>query len=171
MTTTGFASADYTAWNTFLSVFFLMLMFIAACAGSTSGGFKVVRHVILIKNTFLEIKRQLHRSAVFPLRVNGRVVPRSVVSNVLAFFVIYILTFVVGTLILASLGLDMEAAMGGVASCLGNIGPGLGAVGPVGNYAEVHDAGKWTLSLIMLLGRLELFTFLVILTPHFWRRI
>jgi len=171
MTTTGFTTADYTAWTPFLSLVFLLLMFVSACAGSTAGGLKIVRHVVLFKNTFLEIKRQLYRSAVFPLRMNGRTVPSNVISNVLAFFVAYMMVFAIGTVVLAFLGLDTESAIGGVAACLSNVGPGLGSVGPSSSYAEVHDAGKWVLSVLMLLGRLELFTILVILTPHFWRRI
>ncbi len=168
ITTTGFVTADYTAWSPLLTVVFFMLMFIGASAGSTAGGVKVVRHVVLLKNSFLELKRQVHPSAILPVRLNGKAVPAEITFNILAFMIIYLMVFVAGSVIMAALGLDFETAIGSVATCLGNIGPGLGKVGPVDNFAEVPQVGKWVLSLLMLLGRLELFTVLILFTPYFW---
>ncbi len=168
LTTTGYVTADYTSWSPFLTVVFFMLMFIGASAGSTAGGVKVVRHVILLKNSFLELKRQVHPSAVLPVRLNDKAVPSDITFNILAFMIIYLMIFVGGSLVMALLGLDFETSIGSVATCLGNIGPGLGNVGPVDNFAEIPAVGKWVLSFLMLLGRLELFTVLILFTPYFW---
>lgn len=171
ITTTGYSSADYTAWTPFLTTIFLLMMFSGGSSGSTAGGIKIVRHVILIKNSLLELKRQLNPSAILPLRFSGKAVADKITSNVLAFFVAYITIFAIGFIIMTALGMDVDSAMGSVAATIGNVGPGIGSVGPAETYAEVPWAGKWVLSFFMLLGRLELFTILVILTPHFWRRI
>lgn len=170
ITTTGFATADYTSWTPFITVLFFILMFIGGSAGSTAGGVKVVRYVVLIKNSVLELKRQLHPSAVIPVRLNDKAVPRDITFNILAFIMIYIFIFATGSLTLAASGVDFTTAIGAVATSLGNIGPGLGQVGPVDNFANVPTSGKWILSFLMLLGRLELFTVLILFTPYFWRR-
>ena len=170
ITTTGFITADYTAWHHVVIVLFFMLMFIGASAGSTAGGVKIIRHVLLIKNSLLELKRQLHPSGVIPVRINARAVPRDITFHVLAFIMIYIGIFGAGSVALAMFGVDFETAIGAAATSLGNIGPGLGAVGPVDNFAGLPTGGKWLLSFLMLLGRLELFTILMLFTPYFWRR-
>jgi trk system potassium uptake protein TrkH len=168
VTTTGYVTADYTSWAPLLTVVFFMLMFIGASAGSTAGGVKVVRHVILLKNSLLELKRQIHPSAVLPVRLNKRAVPSEITFNIMAFMIIYFMVFVIGSLIMAGMGYDFLTSTGAVATCLGNIGPGFGEVGPVENFANISSPGKWLLSFLMLLGRLELFTVLILFSPSFW---
>lgn len=169
ITTTGYITADYTAWSPFVTLLFFVMMFLGASAGSTAGGVKIVRHIILIKNSFLELKRQLHPSAIIPVRFNGHAVSRDITFNILAFIMIYILIFAGGSVIMGMFGADFTTAIGSVATCLGNIGPGFGTVGPVDNYAHISTSGKWLLSFLMLLGRLELFTVLILFTPFFWK--
>ncbi|WP_299396259.1 potassium transporter TrkG [uncultured Gelidibacter sp.] len=169
VTTTGFITADYTLWTPLLTVFFFGMMFLGGSAGSTSGGVKVVRHLILIKNGFLEFKRALHPNAVLPVRYNTKAIPGVVVYNILGFFILYMLSFIVGALGFSFFDIDFESSIGLAASSLGNIGPALGAFGPVNNYAALPPLAQWWASFLMLLGRLELFTVLIIMTPFFWR--
>ena len=170
ITTTGFITADYLMWPGALWFLVFMLMFVGGSAGSTGGGIKVVRQLLLFKNSFLELKRLMHPQAVIPVRMNGRPVSQDIIFNVLAFFLIYIIIFAIGTFVMSLLGLDFETAIGSTAATLGNIGPGIGSVGPVGNYSEIPGFGKWFLSFLMLLGRLELFTVLILFSPVFWKR-
>jgi len=169
ITTTGFITADYTLWTPFLVVFFFGLMFLGGSAGSTSGGVKVVRHMIMIKNGFLEFKRALHPNAILPVRYNQKAVPGNIVFNILGFFILYMLSFIVGALVFSMFKIDFESAIGLSASSLGNVGPALGNFGPVNNYEALPALGKWWSSFLMLIGRLELFTVLILLTPFFWR--
>lgn len=169
VTTTGFVSEDYTSWTPLITMVFFALLFIGGSAGSTAGGIKIVRHIILFKNSFLEMKRQLHPSAVVPVRLNHTAINQEITFNVLAFIIIYFLIFSLGSIVMAWVGLDFESALGSVATSLGNVGPGIGSVGPVSNFAHVPDVGKWVLTLMMLLGRLELFTVLILFTPYFWK--
>lgn len=169
VTTTGFVSADFTMWNYLATALMFSLFFIGGSAGSTSGGVKVVRHVIMIKNSLLELKKQLHPKAIISVRYNGNRVSRGIIFNILSFFVIYMLIFILSTIILTFLGLDFISAFGAAASCLGNIGPALGSVSPVDNFAHFSDAAKLFCSFLMLIGRLELFTVLIVLTPYFWK--
>ncbi|MEZ4775307.1 MAG: potassium transporter TrkG [Bacteroidia bacterium] len=171
ITTTGFGTADFTAWGSFLLLLFLILMFTGACAGSTSGGMKMVRHIVIAKNSYLDLKRQIHPKAIMPVWFNGKAVTPEVVSRILAFILIYILLFVTGSFVMAFMGYDFMTAIGSIAATLGNIGPGIGNVGPGNseNFALFSDLGKWFLSFMMLLGRLELFTVLMLFTPFFWR--
>lgn len=169
ITTSGFSTADYTGWSEFLTILFFILMFFGASAGSTSGGVKIVRHVILLKNTYIELKKQIHQSGVFTLRFNNSRIPENVVFNILAFMMLYVVIFSIGSVIMTLLGVDFMTAIGSVAASLGNVGPGIGSVGPDATYSGIPIAGKWFLSLLMFIGRLELFTFLMILTPFFWR--
>lgn len=169
ITTTGFITADYTMWTPFLVVFFFGLMFLGGSAGSTSGGVKVVRHLILIKNGFLEFKRTLHPNAIVPVRYNNKAINRFIVFNILAFFILYMLSFIVGALVFSMFEIDFESAIGLSASSLGNIGPALGNFGPVNNYAALPPLAQWWSSFLMLIGRLELFTVLILFTPFFWR--
>lgn len=171
ITTTGYITADYTAWTPAITIVFFVLMFVGASAGSTAGGVKIVRHLILIKNSILELKRQIHPSAVIPVRFNNRAVNRDITFNILAFIMIYISIFALGSIVMGMLGLDFMTSIGAVATCLGNIGPGIGSVGPVDNFAHLPDLSKWILSFLMLLGRLELFTVLILFTPYFWNKI
>jgi trk system potassium uptake protein TrkH len=170
ITTTGFVTADYTSWAPFTTILFFFLLFIGASAGSTSGGIKIVRLVILFKNSILELKRQVHPSAVIPVRFNSRAVSQNISYNISAFILIYIIIFFLGSLVMALLGLDFMSSIGTVATALGNVGPGLGSVGPVNNFSHIPQAGKWVLSFLMLLGRLELFTVLILFTPYFWSK-
>jgi trk system potassium uptake protein TrkH len=169
LTTTGFATANYLLWHPLLWILVLALMFIGGSAGSTGGGIKVVRHLLLVKNSLLELKRAIHPNAIIAVKLNGKSVPQQIIFNVMAFFLIYILVFSSGVLIMAFLGMDLETSIGATIASLGNIGPGIGSVGPVHNYANLSDAAKWVLSFLMLLGRLELFTVLIVLSPSFWR--
>ena len=171
LTTTGYVSADYSLWpfNTVMILF--VIMFFGASAGSTAGGVKIVRHVILIKNSILELKRQLHPSAIIPVRFNKKAVHRDITFNILAFIMIYISIFATGSVVMTWIGVDFLTALGSVATSLGNIGPGLGDVGPVDNFSGIPTLGKWFLSFLMLLGRLELFTVLILLTPFFWKKV
>ncbi len=170
ITTTGFVSADYTLWGPALSVLFFMFMFTGASAGSTSGGVKFVRHILLIKNGILELKRQIHPAAIIPVRLNKKAVSPEITSNVLAFIMIYLTIYALSTFIMGLIGVDFVTALGSVATSLGNIGPGFGTVGPVNNFAHLPAASKWFLSFLMLLGRLELFTVLILITPYFWTK-
>ena len=169
LSSTGFATVDYEKWHPFFTLMFLFLLLFGACAGSTSGGVKMVRYYILFKNSFYELKRLIHPQAVIPVRYNERAVSNDVISKIAAFVLLYLITFTVGSIALALTGLEFSSAMGSVAACLGNIGPGLGSTGPVANYGHVTVLGKWILSFIMLLGRLELFTMFIIFSPAFWK--
>lgn len=170
ITTTGFVSADYTSWTPFITMVFFILMFFGGSAGSTAGGVKIVRHIILMKNSVLELKRQLHPSAVILVRLNGRAIDPSITYNVMAFIMMYISIFAIGSVVMTMFGVDLDTSMGSVATSLGNIGPGIGSVGPVDNFAWLPSGAKWFLAILMLIGRLELFTVLILFTPYFWRR-
>lgn len=170
VTTTGFVTSDFTNWTPFLTVFFFGLMFLGGSAGSTAGGIKVMRHLLIIKNGLLEFKRTLHPNAVIPVRYNKKTVSEHIVYNIIAFFVLYMLSFIIGSLVLGFLGLDFESAIGGAASSLGNVGPAFGSLNPLSNFNGLPTLGKWWCGFLMLLGRLELFTVLILLTPYFWKR-
>jgi len=170
ITTTGFATANYLLWHPLLWILILALMFIGGSAGSTGGGIKVVRHLLLVKNSWIELKRAIHPNAIIPVKLNGKSVPQQIIFNVMAFFLIYVLVFSGGVLIMAFLGLGLETSIGATIANLGNIGPGIGGVGPIDNYSHLSSPAKWILSFLMLLGRLELFTVLIIFSPAFWRR-
>jgi trk system potassium uptake protein TrkH len=170
VTTTGFVTADFTMWSFFATGIFFALFFVGGSAGSTSGGIKVVRHIVMLKNSFLEFKKSLHPNAIIPVRYDGKAVGQNIVFNILSFFVIYMLIFVIASVILTFLGLDFVSAIGATASSLGNIGPAIGSVSPVNNFAHLSGAAKWFCSFLMLIGRLELFTVLILFTPFFWRK-
>ncbi len=170
LTTTGFVSVDYSLWPTFLWMFIFALMFIGGSAGSTGGGVKIIRHLLLIKNSLLEMKRSIHPHAIIPVKYNGKSVSQQIIFNVMAFFLIYILVFSFGILTLSLLGHDFNTSIGATIATLGNIGPGIGNVGPIDNYAFFSPVAKWILSFLMLLGRLELFTVLIVISPAFWKR-
>ena len=170
LTTTGYGTADYEQWA-FGSQFILFLfMFIGGCAGSTGGGMKVIRLYILFQFVRTEVKRLLHPSAVIPVRIGDTVIPREIVTHVIGFLALMLGLFVAGVFVMAWLGLDLETSLGAVAATLGNIGPGLGAVGPTDNYAHIPVIGKWVLTFFMLAGRLEIYTVLILFAPSFWRK-
>jgi trk system potassium uptake protein len=170
ITTTGFATSDYLLWIPFLSTLILVIFFIGGSTGSTGGGIKVMRIVLLFKNSYYELRRLIHPNAVIPVRFNKRAVQNQVITNVLAFFFFYIATFLISTLLFTLIVEDFETAIGAVATSLGNIGPGFGTVGPSASFSHIPDVGKWFLSFLMMIGRLELFTVLVMFSPSFWRR-
>ena len=170
VTTTGFVTADYTAWTPFMTIFFFGLMFLGGSAGSTSGGIKVVRHLLMIKSGFLEFKRALHPNAIIPSRYNGKVVSKEIIGNILGFFILYMISFIIGSLVFGLMGLDFENAVGVAASSLGNVGPAIGNFGPASNFSELPSLGKYWSSFLMLMGRLELFTVLILFTPFFWKK-
>jgi len=170
ITTTGFVTADFTAWTPFLTIVFFGLMFMGGSAGSTSGGVKGVRHMLMVKSGFLEFKRALHPNAIIQPRHNGTILKEEVVYNIHAFFILYMLSFIFGALVFGALGLDFESAIGVAASSLGNVGPALGSYGPAFSFSELPEIGKWWASFLMLLGRLELFTVLILFTPFFWKK-
>ena len=170
ITTTGFVTADFTMWNIFITAIFFSLFFLGGSAGSTSGGVKIVRHIILLKSSFLEFKKSLHPNAIIPVRYDGQTVHKNIVFNILSFFIIYMLIFIMSSVALTLFGLDFMSALGAAASSLGNIGPAIGSVSPVDNFNHLSNAAKWFCSFLMLIGRLELFTVLILFTPFFWRK-
>ncbi len=170
VTTTGYVSSDYENWATFSAKIFFLLFFVGGCAGSTGGGIKFGRHYLLLKNGLLELRRLVHPRAVIPVRFNGKAVSQEIISNVQAFFILYMMLFVLGSLALNLLGVDFLTSIGSVASCIGNVGPAISGTGPMGNYAFLPDTAKWILSFLMLVGRLELFTVLVLFSSAFWRK-
>ncbi|MAV80735.1 MAG: potassium transporter [Flavobacteriales bacterium] len=169
VTTTGFVTGDFVSWGTFLTMFFFGIMFLGGSSGSTSGGVKVLRHLILIKNGLLEFKRSLHPNAIIPLRHNNTVVEKPIVIHVLAFFILYLILFIIGAGVLSIMGLDFVSAIGSAASSIGNVGPALGEFGPTNSFNSLPDLGKYWCAFLMLVGRLELFTVLILFTPFFWR--
>ena len=168
MTTTGFATADFNAWPTFLPFFLIFLSFFGACAGSTGGGIKIGRMLILWQQGVREIYQLVHPNAVLPIKINNRKVPDRIADAIWAFFGVYLAVFYLMVLLLLASGLDYVTAWSATAASLNNLGPGLGAV--ASNYAELGSFAKWVLCWGMLLGRLEIFTLLVLFTPTFWRR-
>lgn len=169
ITTSGFVVADYTAWSPLLMVIFFVLLFSGASAGSTSGGIKLIRHTVMIKNSILEFKRLLHPRAMIRLKINKKIVPPRVMTHVMVFYILYIGTFMFGTLLVILTGVEIGTSMGAVATSISNVGPGVGEVGPVHTFAGLNSTAKWILAWIMLIGRLEIFTVFIILTPYFWR--
>lgn len=170
VTTTGYVSSDYENWAPFSRMIFFVLLFIGGCAGSTGGGIKFARHYLLLRNSLLELKRLVHPRAIIPVRFNEKAVSQEIIFNVQAFFIFYILLFVLGAIVLSLIGLDFLTSAGATATCLGNVGPGMGVVGPVSNFSGLPDLSKWILSFLMLIGRLELFTVLIIFTKTFWKK-
>lgn len=170
VTTTGYVTSDYESWGPFYQILFFILLFAGGCAGSTGGGIKMVRHRILMKNSALELQRLLHPRAVLLVRFNGHIVSYEIMSNIIAFAFWYVAIFLFGTLVMSLLGLDFASSIGAVATSLGNVGPGIGTVGPSFNFSHVSIAGKWVLSALMLVGRLELFTILIIFSRSFWKK-
>ncbi|MEM9733620.1 MAG: TrkH family potassium uptake protein [Pseudomonadota bacterium] len=170
LTGTGYATTAYDGWGPAAVAFFFFLMFIGGCAGSTSCGIKIFRFQVLFENVRQHVNRVLYPHGIFTPRFNGRPISDDVTSAVLSFFFLYIFTFALSACALALTGLDTLTALSGAGSAISNVGPGLGAlIGPAGNYEPLNDAAKWILALTMLIGRLELFTVLVLLSPRFWR--
>ena len=169
LTTTGFVTADFAGWTPFLTMLFFGLFFMGGSSGSTAGGIKVIRHLVMIKNAFLEFRRALHPNAIVSLHLNHVSVQQTLVYRILGFFILYMLLFMVGAFVLSLFGLDFLSSIGASAASLGNVGPSLGDFGPVSTYASMPIGGKIWCSFLMLVGRLELFTALILFTPYFWR--
>ena len=169
LTTTGYSSANYEIWPYLCQFLIIVLMFIGGMGGSTGGGMKVARFILLIKYAATETRHMLHSRAILPIRIGDRFISEDVIRNTLGFFLIYISIFAFTTLTLTALNLDLVTSIGAAASAIGNIGPGFGEFGPTDSYALLHPAGKWMLSVCMLLGRLEIFTLMVIFTRTFWK--
>jgi trk system potassium uptake protein len=170
ITTTGFVSADYEKWPHFSQLILLISMFLGAMAGSTGGGIKTVRLILMVKHGYQQIFRIIHPHAVTTVKLGGQAVSEDVLSSIWGFFFLYMGLFVVAFLAMASMGLDYISAISSVAATIGNIGPGLGIVGPIHNYLEIPMVGKWVLIACMLLGRLEIYTVIVLLVPEYWRK-
>ena len=170
ITTTGFVTADYEKWPAFSRLVLLGCMFMGAMAGSTGGGIKFMRIILLAKHGYQQIFQIIHPHAITTVKLGGKPVPQDILNSIWGFFILYVGLFILATLIMASLGLDVISAIASVAASIGNIGPGLGLVGPVKNFLDVPEAGKWVLIFCMLLGRLEIYTVILLLTPEYWRR-
>jgi trk system potassium uptake protein TrkH len=170
MTTTGFSTANFDTWPLFSKFILLILMFIGGCAGSTGGGMKCIRILLMFKRTYRELFYMVHPHAVASVKIGGRSIPDNILRGVSGFVILYVIIFIFGSLVMSLCGLDFITAMSSVAASLGNIGPGLAGVGPYENFQLIPLAGKWTLILMMLLGRLEIFTLLILFVPEFWRK-
>ncbi len=169
ITTTGLVTSDFSGWTPFLTVFFFSLMFVGGSSGSTSGGVKIIRHLLMIKSAFLELKRSLHPSVIIKPRYNGSIVDQNIVHNIYGFLILYFLLFISGVFFFTLIGLDFKSALGVSASSLGNVGPAIGDFGPSFTYASLPQLGKYLASFLMIFGRLELFTVFIIFTPYFWK--
>lgn len=170
LTTTGFSTADYAVWPALSQYVLVLLMLIGGCAGSTAGGLKNVRLLVLLKQVVREMKLFIQPQAIYQVKVGRQLVEPDIVSTITAFFVIFVMIFMAGSAAMACFTPDLRTAVSSVAATLGNVGPGLGAVGPAFNYAGIPAGGQCVLIACMLLGRLELYTLLVIFVPSFWRR-
>jgi len=170
MTTTGYTTADFERWPSFVQYTLVVLMFVGGSTGSTGGGMKCMRILLLLKQGRRELSRLIHPRGVIPVRVGGTVVSEGVIQAIWGFFFLFILVFVLASAIMALLGLDIITAFVSVAATINNIGPGLGVVGPMDNYTSIPIIGKWVLIFCMLIGRLELYTVIVLLVPEFWKR-
>lgn len=169
LTTTGFFVSDYTAWPTFVGIILFLLMFVGSCSGSTSGGIKIFRHLIFFKNSVLELKRIIHPNAVLPVKINGKSISTSGVYKNMTFILVYFLVFLFGAIALLVTGSDFNTALGASVATLSNVGTGIGTVGPGGSYVAFPLFTKWILMLLMLLGRVELFSLITLLSRNFWR--
>ncbi len=170
ITTTGFATADYNHWPAMSQLILLLCMFIGASAGSTGGGVKCLRVMILFKYCYRELFSLVHPMSVAHIKIGGKSVPNDIIRSVIGFLALYVGLFAICTILLAGLGVDFITSIGAVAASIGNIGPGFNLVGPVGNYAGIPELGKWLLAWCMLLGRLEIYTVIIFLAPEFWRK-
>ena len=169
LTTTGFFVTDYTLWPVGLWVVLLLLVFIGACSGSTAGGIKIIRHLIFTKNAYLELRRVLHPNAIIPVKINKKALSRSVVFKTMTFVFVYFIIMVVGVIVMLTMGIDFDTSVGAALATLSNCGLGIGSVGPFGSYAFLPQAAKWVMVVLMLLGRVELFTLISIFSRNFWK--
>jgi trk system potassium uptake protein TrkH len=170
LTSTGFASSDYLTWPRITWILLYFLLFMGACTGSTSGGIKMARHLLMLKNIRGTFKKMLNPNVISVIRLNGNEIPAGFMTKVITFILLYLSVYAVSSLLLVTTGLDAETASSAVLTCMGNIGPGIGTVGPVNNFNHITDFGKVLLSLLMIIGRLEIFSIFLVFTPAFWRK-
>ena len=170
ITTTGFITGNYANWPGLSQIILLLCMFIGAMAGSTGGAIKVMRIILLVKHGYQEIFRLIHPHAVRSIKLGGKPVPAEVLNSIGGFFILYLGLFILAVIIMAAIGLDIVTSFASVAATIGNVGPGFGLVGPVKNYLSIPDLGKWALIFCMLLGRLEIYTVIILLAPAYWRK-
>ncbi|MDR2927700.1 MAG: TrkH family potassium uptake protein [Cytophagaceae bacterium] len=169
VTTTGLFTVDYLEWSSQAWILLFLLTFVGGCVGSTGGGVKVIRHVVSIKSVMIHFRKMLHPNSVQLLKINNEIIDDDKVSSLISFLVLYLLTIIAGTIAMVFLGEDLLTAVGAVSANMGGVGIGIGTVGPAGNYAHIHDAGKILLSFLMLIGRLEMTTVLILFTRIFWK--
>jgi trk system potassium uptake protein TrkH len=169
-TTTGYANTDYASWPVFAPLWMLFIAGFATCSGSTGGGIKMMRAILMARQAARELERLLHPRAVTPVKLGGKVVDNRIIFAVIAYMLVYGATLAAITLLLAATGLDFLTAVSAAAACINNVGPGLGRVGPAETYALLSDFQTWICTIAMMLGRLELLTVFVLFTPAFWRR-
>jgi len=170
LTTTGYSSNDFGNWPVLSQYLLLLLMFIGGCTGSTGGSIKCFRIMLLLKQGYRELYHMIHPHAVAPIKLGGKSVPLETMESVWGFFFLYFLLFAASSLIMTLLGLDLITAVSSVAASIGNVGPGLAAVGPAQNYYHLPTLGKWLLTFCMLIGRLEIYTVIVLFIPEFWKK-
>ena len=169
-TTTGYGTVDYELYPMLATGILFMLFFAGGMAGSTAGGIKVIRHVLLIKNAVKEMKLLIHPRAVIPIRYNNKSVSGEIMGNVNLFIMLYLTLMGVGTILMSATGMDVLSALSTTLTSLGNIGPAFGAYGPTESFASISVTGKWILAMLMMVGRLEVVTVLILFLPDFWRR-
>ena len=169
ITCTGFATADYLQWPTYAWAIIFFSMFLGACTGSTTGGIKMVRHLILFKNIKNTFRQKIHHNAILPIKINNNVLSSENNSSTLSFIFLYLMIFVIGSVLLILSGVDWQSSAGATATCMAGIGPGIGTVGPVSNFAHLPDFSKIVLSFIMIIGRLEIYTFMILFTKSYWK--
>jgi trk system potassium uptake protein TrkH len=169
ISTTGYYTQDYNLWGNIILIIFFILMFTGGTAGSTSGGIKIIRLLLITKNSRQELKRLIHPNAFIPVRLDKRVIPQSIIYNLLVFITLYFFIMCLGSFVISFMGYDIITSFSTSASMLGNIGPALGTFGPFTNYSALPIAGKWIMSAMMLLGRLELLTVMILFSRNFYR--
>lgn len=170
MTSTGYTISDYMYWPVVAWVVIFFLMLTGACAGSTAGGIKWVRLAIIMKNGVAEFQRRIHPNAIIPVKLNEKAVPQQTINNIMAFLIFYVFIIVVTVVIFCATGVDFDEAIGSAVSAIGNVGISIGQFGPAGTYAEFPVVAKWVMSFVMLIGRLEIFTVLLLFTKALWRK-
>jgi trk system potassium uptake protein TrkH len=170
ITTTGFVTSDYSQWPAFSKIILLICMFLGAMAGSTGGAIKIMRIILLVKHGYREIFSLIHPHAVRSIKLGGKPVPPEVLNSIWGFFILYVGLFIAAVILMSALGLDTVTSFASVAATIGNVGPGFGLVGPVSNYLSVPDIGKWVLIFCMILGRLEIYTVIILLVPAYWQK-
>ncbi len=170
MTSTGYTISDYMYWPVVAWVVIFFLMLTGACAGSTAGGIKWIRLSIIIKNGIAEFKRRIHPNAIIPVKINEKTVPQQTINNIMAFLIFYVFIIVVTVVVFCSCGVDFDESIGAAVSAIGNVGISIGQFGPSGTYADFPTVAKWVMSFVMLIGRLEIFTVLLLFTRVLWRK-